>query len=253
VTRQSRLAILGVGVLAAGCALIGLAVMSWQQTGSSTWVDLSLWGELALSAVLFLLGVEILVSATPPPVQPAIPTLSTSPSSPFTAPTPQELAETQRIILEELRRTFVDQVSSADLVINRATTLLSILVGTLAGALAIERALVPSVPLWYTVLLCAASAVLLAVLRLFPSTLFPPTKIDIGGKPESLQMALGRDPAGVRAELIQDYVRWSQGNRIVIEQRQAQFKLVGMLLWVAATLLVVTSIALYVTSALGLL
>ncbi len=120
---------------------------------------------------------------------------------------------------------------------SRATTLFSISVGTFSGVIALEKALVPHIPVWGSILIVLASLLLLVVLALGASTLFSDVAFDLGEDPTDLSRALVMEPAKVRAELITDYTFMIDQNSRAQEARGSAFRLVSYLLWIVAMIL----------------
>jgi hypothetical protein len=171
---------------------------------------------------------------------------------------PSSPPETQQVILssadlrlQELRHTLTQQISTFTAVGTRATTLLSILVGTVSAAVAIERAVAPSIPLWAFALIVIVVALVLVASLLVPSTLLMNTTVDIGEDPETLKQKSTLTAPAFHAWLIEDYSEMIKGNRAALIERASVFERAMILLLAAATILIVTSTILYASVILG--
>jgi hypothetical protein len=149
------------------------------------------------------------------------------------------------IMLEELRLTASHQLQSIATVGTRATTFLSILIGTFAGVIALERTFASSIPWWGAVSLIVASIILLVSLVYGWRVMFSLEAVDLGESPADVQRALAMKPETVRQELLADYSEMIKSNRAVLEDKARRFRNATYLLSAAAFTLILTSIALY--------
>jgi hypothetical protein len=160
-------------------------------------------------------------------------------------------AEVDGLRLEELRATLSHQIVSLAQLGTRTTNLLSILVGTIAAAIAVERATTPSLPIWVLVPIVVVVALVVLAIVLASQVLLSSSRVDIGEDPESLAKHRSDDPAALRGWLIQEYSEMIVTNRAAMRERAEAFERVMILLLTAAALLIAASTVLYGTTAIG--
>ena len=151
----------------------------------------------------------------------------------------------QDVVIEELRRTLDEQLRTIALTSTRAITLLSVMVGTLAATITLEKAFVAHPPLWGVIAIVVAAALVISAVPFFFYTIFSHGGSSFGILPESMVTSVARRRQDTVDELIRDYLQMTDENEIVMRRRYRGLSVLTIVLLAAATLLISTSIALY--------
>lgn len=159
--------------------------------------------------------------------------------------------DVQATVLAELRNTTVQQTNLFTALGTRAINLMSVIAGTTAAAIAIERAVSPKIPTWglYSIIADVVAVViasLIVILTIEASTVF-----NIGEDPESMQARAG-GAKEFRVWLIREYSEMVRDNRVALKERAVRFEIAFILLLGANILLLMTATLLYVSAVYGL-
>ncbi|MGA7861713.1 MAG: hypothetical protein WCB19_07640 [Thermoplasmata archaeon] len=163
-----------------------------------------------------------------------------------TVPPQTAIVGSDEIVLSQLSAVLGRQLDNFEIIGTRTITLLSILVGTLTGVIALQKAFVKNVPAWPIVL---ASALILIALAFGAITFFRLRAIYAGPEPEGLATYVDQPPQDTRRDLISEYVEAIGLNEGLLSKRQVLFQIAAYLLWLAAVDLIVTTTWLYLSGA----